>query len=106
MRTYGPSRLRGWARTRITSAPIAPMIRNCLTSMSAPFLEDVFCHGQRRENVRPACVEGELRKDLRGFGLRQAVIHRPVEVIGHLRHLPRSNQGADSDETAIAGRKI
>src|SRR2546427_10560807 len=71
-----------------------------------PFLEDVLCNRQRRENVGPTGVEGELREDLRGLRLRQAVIHRPVEVVGNLRNLTRSYQRADSDQAAIPRRKV
>jgi hypothetical protein len=41
------------------------------------FLEDVLCHRQRGEDVGSADVEGQVREDLLGPGLRQAVIHRP-----------------------------
>src|SRR5438128_8452501 len=96
MRTYVPCV--SSARTRPHTDNVstdAPMIRNRLNLMSAPFLEHFFCHGQRRENVRPTRVEGELREDFGGFRLRQSVIHRPVEVVGHLRDLTRRHQGAD-----------
>jgi hypothetical protein len=43
-----------------------------------PLLEDVLCDRERREDVRPAGVEGEVREDLRGLRLRETVIHRPV----------------------------
>jgi len=35
----------------------------------------------------------------RGLRLREAVIHRPVEVAAKLRDLAGSNQGADRDQT-------
>ena len=44
--------------------------------------------------------------DLRGLRLRQAVVHRPVEVAGQLRHLAGSDQGADGDQTPVARREV
>src|SRR5213592_2966196 len=75
-------------------------------SLARTFLEDVLCHRQRREDVRPTGVEGKLCKDLRGLRLRETVIHRPVEVIRDLGDLARRYQGADSDQAPIPGRKV
>ncbi len=47
-----------------------------------------------------------MRDDFRGLRLCQAVVHRPIEVVGDLRNLAGSNQGADSDETPISRRKV
>jgi len=47
-----------------------------------------------------------MRDDLRSLRLCQAVVHRPIEVVGNLRDLAGSNQGADSDETPISRRKV
>src|SRR6266851_2916166 len=79
-----------------------------LTALSLPgtFFEHILCDRQRREGVRPTDVEGQVRDDLRGLRLRQAVIHRPVEVVGNLRHLAGSNQGADGDQAAVPGREV
>jgi hypothetical protein len=70
------------------------------------FLETVLCHRERREGIPSTDLEGEMRDDLRGLRLRQAVIHCPVEVVGNLRDLAGSNQGADRDQTAIPRRKV
>ena len=47
-----------------------------------------------------------MRDRFCGLRLRQAVVHRPIEVRGQLRNLPRCDERADGDETAVAGRKI
>ena len=33
-------------------------------------------------------------------------VHRPIEVVGNLRNLAGSNQGADRDQTVIARREV
>ena len=43
-----------------------------------------------------------MRDHLRGLRLCEAVVHRAIEVVGNLRNLAGSNQGADSDETPIS----
>src|SRR3954466_11096107 len=75
-------------------------------SPSFPFLENVFCDRQSRENVRPAGVESKVRQDLRRLLSRESVVHRLVQMIGNLRHLAGSYQCADSDEASITRRKI
>src|SRR5260370_37356400 len=74
-----------------------------LTALSLPgtFFEHILCDRQRREGVRPTDVEGQVRDDLRGLRLRQAVIHRPVEVVWHLRDLNGSNPATDVYHTTL-----
>src|SRR5436190_527559 len=69
-------------------------------------LEDFPRDRQRREGIRPADVERQMRDDFCGLRLCQAVIHRPVEVIGHLRDLAGSNERAHRDQAPVARRKI
>src|SRR5204862_5509470 len=66
----------------------------------------IFCDWQRREGVRPTGVEGEMRDDLRGLSLRQALIHRLVEVRGELRDLAGRDECADGDQTPIPRREV
>jgi len=47
-----------------------------------------------------------MRDDFRGLRLCQAIVHRPIEVVGNLRNLAGSKQGADSDETPISRHKV
>jgi len=47
-----------------------------------------------------------MREGLGGLGLREPVIHRPVEMVGNLRDLAGSDQRADGDQAAIAGRQV
>ena len=51
------------------------------------FGEDILGDRQRRERVGPTDIEGKMRHDLRRLLLRQAVIHRPVEVVRDLLDL-------------------
>ena len=46
-----------------------------------------------------------MRDDLRGLRLRQAIVHRLVEVKRNLRHLARGDQGTDGDKAAIPWRE-
>src|SRR6266581_979128 len=71
----------------------------------ATLLENILCNRERREGVGPAGIKRQLRDHLPGLCLRQAVIHRPVEVVRDLRDLPGSNQGGDSDEAPVAWRE-
>src|SRR4051812_46894715 len=68
-------------------------------------LEDGFHDRYGGEGVGPADVEGEMRDDFPGLGLRKAVIHGPVEVVGHLRDLACGDQCADGDEAPVSWRK-
>jgi len=70
------------------------------------FLEDVFHNWQSGKGIRPTGIESQMRDYLRGLRLGQAVVHRPIEVIGNLRDLAGSNQGADRHEAPITGRKV
>src|SRR3712207_6959030 len=38
--------------------------------------------------------------------LRQAAVHGAVEVVGHLRDLPRSDQRTHGDEAAVPRREV
>jgi hypothetical protein len=55
--------------------------------LAGTFFEDILCDRERREGVGRPDVEGQVRDDFGCLWLRQAVIHRPVEVIGNLRDL-------------------
>jgi Putative transposase len=46
-------------------------------------LGDRYCG----KNVRPTGIESQVCEDLRGLRFRQAIIHRPLEVIRDLRDL-------------------
>jgi hypothetical protein len=52
------------------------------------FLKDTLGDRYCGKNVRPAGVEEQVGEHLRGFRLRQTIIHCPVEVSRELRHLP------------------
>src|SRR6266403_348184 len=54
-------------------------------------LENLLCDRQCREHIRPPDVKGQMRDNLRRLRLRQAVVHRPVEMVGNLRDLPGGN---------------
>jgi hypothetical protein len=69
-------------------------------------LENVLCDRERREGTGPSEIEREMRDGFRSLRLRQAVIHRPVDVIGHLRDLSGRNQRADRDQAALARREV
>src|SRR5438309_2091323 len=47
-----------------------------------------------------------MRDGFGGLRLRQAIIHRPAEVIGNLCDLAGRDERADRDQAAIARRKI
>src|SRR5262249_20314422 len=66
------------------------------------FLGDRQC----REDIRPACVEGELRQYFCPLLLGQPIIHCSVEMIWDLRDLPGSNEGADGNQTTVARCKV
>src|SRR5262245_41680996 len=61
-------------------------------------LEDFFRDRQRGEHIGPADIEGEMRQDFLGFLFGEAVIHRPIEMIGDLCCLSRCDQGANRDQ--------
>lgn len=46
-----------------------------------------------------------MRDHFRSLRSREAVIHRPIEVVRNLRDLARGDQCADSDEAPIAWRE-
>ena len=47
-----------------------------------------------------------MRDRFRGLRLRQAVIHRPIEMAAKLRHLSGGDQSTDRHEAAIARRQV
>src|SRR5438067_13671143 len=47
-----------------------------------------------------------MRDDLRCLWLRQAVIHRAVKVIWHLRDLTGSDERRNGDQAPVARRKL
>src|SRR2546430_13538328 len=65
--------------------------------LAGPLLEYFFCNRHRREDVRPADIEGEVCDGLRGLHLRQPVIHRLIEVRCELHDLAVGDQCADGD---------
>lgn len=46
-----------------------------------------------------------MRENFRDLALREAIIHRPVEMIRHLRDLPRRDQRAHRHKAAVARRE-
>jgi hypothetical protein len=71
-----------------------------------PLLEHILRHGNRREGVRPARIECNVRDNLARLVLREAVVHCPVEVIRNLRRLAAGDQGADGNQAPVARSKI
>ena len=57
----------------------------------------VLGHRHRREHVRPASVEGEMRQDFRNLGLCQSVIHADGDVAGKLSNLAGCDKGTDGN---------
>src|SRR5438270_10381196 len=55
-------------------------------------IEDALSDRYSRECVRPACVECKMRDHFRSLRSREAVIHRPIEVVRNLRDLARGDQ--------------
>src|SRR4051794_6702121 len=69
-------------------------------------LEDAFRDRHGRKGVRPAGIEGDVRDHLGGLLLGEAVIHRSVEMVGHLPDLPRRDQRTHRDQTAVSRREV
>src|SRR4051794_8605853 len=86
------------------------MTRSCFTFISLswlprPFIEDVFGDRHRSKDVWPACIEKQMREDLRHLALCQAVVQRAAEMRRELRELPRADHCADRHETSVALRQ-
>ena len=77
-----------------------------ILAIALSLFEHVRHHRQRREGVGPADIERQMRDHFGDLHPREAVIHRPVEVIGNLRNLTGSDQRADGDEAALARREL
>src|SRR6516164_9087594 len=69
-------------------------------------LENFLHDRQRREDIWPTDIEGEMRDRLAGFRLRQPIVHRAIEMIGNLRHLTGRNERTDGDYAAVARREV
>jgi hypothetical protein len=78
--------------------PDAHVFSRCLL---LPLLKDFSYHGKSGEYVRPTGIEGDVGDDFSGLRLCQAIVHRPVKVIGGLGNLTRCNESTDSHEAAI-----
>src|SRR5256885_7717308 len=68
--------------------------------------EHILRDGHRRKNIGPADIKCQLRDCFRGLRLRQAIVHRPVQVRGKLRSLCVGDQRADRDEAAVSWSKV
>src|SRR2546422_598063 len=71
-----------------------------------PLVEHLLRGRHRREDEGPAGIESEMREDLGGLGPGQPVVHRSVEVIGHLRRLACRDQGADRHQAPVPRCKV
>jgi hypothetical protein len=69
------------------------------------FFEDILCDGQRREDVGPTDIEGQVCNHFARLCFRETVIHGPVQVIRHLGDLTCCNQRAHRYETSVARLK-
>src|SRR2546428_11651872 len=70
-----------------TSRLFFPSLRFSIVISLAPFLKHTLHNRYCRKNIRPTRIERQLREDLGGLRFREAVIHRPVEVIRNLCNL-------------------
>ena len=68
-------------------------------------LKNLFGNRKRGKDVGPARIKSQVGEHFRSLALRQTVIHRPVEMIGDLRHLAGSNEGADSHQAPVPRRE-
>src|SRR3954453_24002314 len=71
-----------------------------------PFVEDVRRDRYRGHRVRPPRVEGQVRNHLGGFDLREAVIHRTIQMERNLGDLTRCDQRAHRHHAAVTWREI
>ena len=94
------------AGTNMALPPFGKRRRRCgLLSARAPpspLLEDLAGDRDRRDGVRPAGIEGELRDRLDELDLGHAVLPRQCEMGAKLVGTVQRDQGADGDEAAIA----
>src|SRR2546422_9246726 len=88
-----------------TSRLLFPSLRFSIVIPLAPFLKDTLHNRYCRKNIRPTRIERQLREDLGRLRFRQAVIHRPVEVICDLGDLARSYERTDRNQAAVARRQ-
>ena len=58
-----------------------------IVPLAGTFLKDTLGDRYCGKNVRPTGIEGQVCEYLRGLRFRQAIIHRPIEVIRDLRDL-------------------
>jgi hypothetical protein len=63
------------------------------------FSKTSFATGSAEKALGQPALKAKWVMTSRGLRLREAVIHRPVEVAAKLRDLAGSNQGADRDQT-------
>src|SRR6266436_1837334 len=75
---------KSWVETAILE--VGAIVQACYATMCCSplvrtFLEDVFHNWQRGKRIRPTGIEGQMRDDLRGLCLCQAVIHRSIQVV-------------------------
>src|SRR6266851_1448136 len=75
------------------------------SALVGTFLKDLLDDRYCRKNVRPTGVEGQVCEHLRGLRLRQAMIHRPVEVIRDLRDLAGGDERTDGHQAPVSRRQ-
>src|SRR6266568_3463085 len=76
-----------------------------LGSLFGALLKHFFDDRQCGEDIGPTCIERQLCEHFRSLFLRQATVHRSIEVIANLRHLSGCNEGADRHQAAVSGRQ-
>src|SRR5947207_1469027 len=69
------------------------------------FLEDVLRRGNRRQGVRPAGIEGQMRDDLGDLARLHTVIERKLELMRQLDRLVARDQRRQGDDAAVARRQ-
>jgi hypothetical protein len=82
--------------SRACAVPLIVRFTTCgllffAAKLAGSLFEDILRDRQRRKRVGPTDIEREVCDDLSCLRLRQAIIHRAVQVIGDLRDLTGSN---------------
>src|SRR6266536_1818939 len=72
-----------------------------IVPLAGTFLKDPLGDRYCGKHVRPTGIEGQVCEDLRGLRFRQAIIHRPIEVIRDLRDLAGGDESADSHQAPV-----
>jgi hypothetical protein len=75
------------------------------SARAGTFLQDLLDDRYGRKHIRPTGVEGQVYEYLRGLRLRQAIFHRPVEVIRDLRNLAGGDESTDGHQAPVSRRQ-